>query len=75
MSDAVLDAILDERRAREERILARMRAPRPCSAFYAGRCRCGASWKPGDVIFRSPLPNGPRPMCFDCGLADAEANK
>jgi hypothetical protein len=64
-----------EQHERERLIAESMKAPRAYSAFYAGRCACGATWQPGDVIFRSPFPRGPRPTCLDCGLRKQEAAK
>lgn len=67
--------ISEAQHQREREIAARMKAPRPCAAYYAGRCACGARWQPGDVVFRSPFPRGPKPVCLDCGLREQEASK
>lgn len=64
-----------EQQERERQIVERLKQPRACAAFYAGRCQCGATWQPGEVIFRSPLPRGPRPTCFDCGIQAQEARR
>lgn len=67
--------ISEEQRAKEREIAARMTAPRPMAAYYAGRCACGIRWLPGDVVFRSPIKGGPATCCLDCGLRREEARK
>jgi hypothetical protein len=67
--------ISEAQHQREREIAERLKAPKAFAAFYAGKCRCGATWLPGDVIFRSPFPRGPRPTCLDCGIRRQEASK
>lgn len=67
--------ISNEQHAREREIADRLNAPRPFAARFAGRCRCGARWTPGAVIFLSPFRGGIPAMCMDCGLKSAEARK
>lgn len=67
--------VSDEQHEWEHSVAERVLLPRPFAARYAGRCRCGARWTPGAVIFVSPVRGGPPATCLDCGLADAEARK
>ncbi len=61
-----------EQHERERDIAEKLMRPRPCAAYYAGRCACGARWLPGDVIFRPVYERGAAPCCLDCGIAREE---